>query len=388
MQKFVKVWTAGTLTAVMLLCASCGSSPIAKTLFVQAIGVDQKDDGFAVAVQAFDPSQGGGGEEGANVSTTFIESEGETVLSGFNNMTRQVGRRPFYAQNRVIILGEDLSKSGILNVMDVFSRSKDSRPMIDIFVSHGEAVEAVGSKMEDSVNPAEKMQLLVEGGQSNGAMPRVQVLDVQKALLDPYTDLLLPAVRMEQSQGEEDSQDMIMDSTALFQNDTLVDYLDMEETRGVLWINGQVKDGLVSFSTEDLGNVTLAVQESDSKIDVQGTEDGPVFSIAVTAKANIQEINLTSTFYLDDGQIDKLEQGFAEKVSGQMELAINKVLREKQCDVFQFARLLMHKDTDYWQTIQDDWREQLSKAKVKINVQCEIERMGKLSNIQEEEPYN
>ena len=388
MRKLVKVSIAGALMAIVLLCTSCGSSPIAKTLFVQAVGVDQKDEGFAVAVQAFDPSQGGGGEEGANVSTTFIEAQGETVLSSFNNMTRQVGRRPFYAQNRVVILGEDLSKSGILSVMDVFSRSKDSRPMIDLFVSHGEAVEAVGSTMEDSVNPAEKMQLLVEGGQSNGAMPRVQVLDVQKALLDPYTDLLLPAVRMEKSQEKEDSQDMIMDSTALFQADKLVDYLDMEETRGVLWINGQVKDGLVSFSTEDLGNVTLAVEESSSKIDVQGTKDGPVFSIAVTAKANIQEINLNSTFYLGDDQIDKLENGFAEKVAGQMELAINKVLREKQCDVFQFARLLMHKDTDYWQTIQDNWREELQDAQVNISVQCEIERMGKLSNIQEEEPYN
>ena len=149
-----------------------------------------------------------------------------------------------------------------------------------------------------------------------------------------------------------------------------------------------MKDGLVSFSTEDLGNVTLAVEESSSKIDVQGTKDGPVFSIAVTAKANIQEINLNSTFYLGNDQIDKLENGFAEKVAGQMELAINKVLREKQCDVFQFARLLMHKDTDYWQTIQDNWREELQDAQVNISVQCEIERMGKLSNIQEEEPYN
>ena len=119
--------------------------------------------------------------------------------------------------------------------------------MIDIFVARGQAVEAVSNTMEDSVNPAEKMQLLVEGGQSNGAMPRTQILDVQKALLDPYTDLLLPAVRLEEPKEEGGSQTMVMDSTALFQDDKLVDYLDMEETRGVLWIKGQVKDGLVSF---------------------------------------------------------------------------------------------------------------------------------------------
>lgn len=388
MRKFVRVWIAGVLLCTMLFCTSCGSSPIAKTLFVQAVGVDQKDEGYTVAVQAFDPSQGGGGEEGANVSTTFIEAEGETVLSSFNNMTRQVGRRPFYAQNRVVILGEDLSQSGILSVMDVFSRSKDSRPMIDIFVARGQAVEAVSNTMEDSVNPAEKMQLLVEGGQSNGAMPRTQILDVQKALLDPYTDLLLPAVRLEEPKEKGGSQTMVMDSTALFQDDKLVDYLDMEETRGVLWIKGQVKDGLVSFSLEDLGNVALAVEETSSKVEAEGTEDGPVFSITVTAKANIQEINLDSTFRLADDQIEKLEDGFAEKVSGQMELAVNKVLREKQCDVFQFARLLMHEDTDYWQTIQDNWREELSKAEVNITVGCEIERMGKLSNIQKEDQYN
>ena len=255
----------------ILLCMSTvlfmGCSHITQLherLVVQGIGVDLVDGQYIVTMQVFDALNSGssGGEEALVVS-----AQGKSVMDAFTNVTLQTGKEPLYSQNMAVVIGEETAKQGINQVIDFFIRYYEARPEVDIFVVKDTALKLLRSKGENGkLIKAEDLSALAESGELNANAIPSTVRQVVSMLQSDTDDPRILALKLtERGEGFLVSAD----GTALFQDDKLVGYLDLDETQGAMMLQGKTTNGTQAMSLPDIGNVTYSFQGIDSEVEIK-----------------------------------------------------------------------------------------------------------------------
>ena len=111
---------------IMVSCTACGPSEIKRTFFVESMGVDWEDGQYLLTVQVFDPYVGPStvGEMTEPV-TSILTAKGMSLSECMVGLVRQMGRRPFFSQTQVVVLGEALARQGISSALNLLERDYD-----------------------------------------------------------------------------------------------------------------------------------------------------------------------------------------------------------------------------------------------------------------------
>jgi spore germination protein KC len=82
----------------------------------------------------------------------IVSDKGDGILDAYNNIQKKLSRKIFLAQINGIIIGEDLAKEGISNILDFFLRFPNSNPKVNIFFTQEKASEIfnINSKQESN----------------------------------------------------------------------------------------------------------------------------------------------------------------------------------------------------------------------------------------------
>lgn len=363
---------------IMLQLTACGTSQIRRTFFVEAMGIDWEDDQYLLTVQVFDPYIGPSTVgELTEPATTILTATGESLSECMVDLVRQMGRRPFFSQTRVIILGEDLAKQGISASLNMLERDYETRLNVDVFIAHGKAGEAVSSKMRDANSPTEEMLVLAQGNDYSTEIVRTQLLQLQKAVYQPMEDLAVPAVSLQED--ADGNKNLYMDGCALLMDDKLVDFLSPEETIGLVYFNDQVKDGVSTFEMDKFGRVSVEVLKSNTDIDTKIVDGKPEFTVKVDCEATLQEINVTHPVELTDDDYSQMNELFSQDLEKHMKETLELTVRQQGIDVFRLGRRVLQEDEAYWESIQENWREIIKNVQVNFEVNAEVVRAGKLN---------
>lgn len=114
---------------IPLLAGCWDRNELNEISLVVGLGLDKVDDKYKVSVQLVNPSRvapKAGVSSNASPVVTFEES-GKTLPEALRRMEVQVPRKLYFAHLRMIVLGEELAKSGISKPLDFISRNPQMR---------------------------------------------------------------------------------------------------------------------------------------------------------------------------------------------------------------------------------------------------------------------
>ena len=373
----------GILTLALLLTFTLAGCQSARELndlpIVIGMGVDRAEAPQTVEItaQVVKPrsvggAKGGGAGGGENGSDAFwnVHSTGETVLSAERDASHQTGSRLFMSHAEVLVFGRELAADGIQEHIDFFLRSREFRATAFIFVAQGKAGDILRVKPATEKLPAMSLAKLVHGYGFTSEYLKVNLLDFSNRLMSKTFAPVAPLVTvLPGAKGKE----LYVTDLAVFKQARMVGMLDRRETRGLLWVLGKVKGGLIVVgSPQGQGGATLEIMTAKGKA-TPVLQDGQItMNIEIKTEAGLAEQTTMENLVTPEG-FAYLEQALSEAVQAEVLAAFAKS-RQLNADVFGFGEDVHKKYPAQWRQTEDRWDEVYGDVKLHITVESKVRK--------------
>lgn len=362
----------------LFLFSGCNVTQLHERMIVQGIGVDYAQGSYVVTMQVFDAVSAGQGSEGGSDEVQILTAQGDSVLNAFTSITRQAGHEPLYSQNLVLILGEEVAKEGLENVLDFFIRYYEARPDVNIFVASGLAADILNSESDGKRILATQIEDL---SQANGlySVPSSSTVMHVAAALESETASPNIAVLKKGKIGDNDV--ISADGTALFRDGRMVGYLDHDQTHGMMLMIGETGGGTEVVEVEGVGRVTFSLGQNNSEITTTIENGLPVFTITVQTDANIYEIDRSIREKLTGDSFRLMNEALKQRLEQECRDALQTCIMENQSDIFQFGKRILQTNPAYYREhVEGQWDTLMTKAQYHVQVEVSIERVGQELN--------
>lgn len=355
--------------------------------FVLGAGVDRTPDGqVQLTLQLARPGAlaGAGGEGGGGRgATTWVVSEkGTTILDAQRKLAMRISRHINWTHNVILVFGEEAARHGVRQYTNFFSRSPQSRETAWMFVARGEAKEIletssqlVNTSAQDigflalartgySVNFKDFKIMLATGG-SNPIASRVEIVE-RGVTLGPEQE----AAR---------HKGAALAGTAVFRDEKLAGWLDESETRGLLWLRGEILKGVITFPSLTDPGKEMSVEIVRGYTEVEPYYDGETvwFTVKIIMEGDLVEQQSTEDILERDVR-KAIEETIAREVEEKLRLALDKAQGEYGVDAFDFGTAFRRKYPGAWAELKDRWDEVFAGSYVEFEMQAHLRRSGLL----------
>lgn len=268
--------------------------------FISMVGVDYiGPDELLVSYQIVNPSglasSGEGGGEGGGEKPFFVLSvKASSLPQALVKVSEESPHVVRFKQLNALVLGEGLGREGIAQVVDYFTRHWEMRRSIWMVMAHGRAQDILlkGSPIQEKV-PGVAVKMQMERFKKYAPTYSPVVLgDLLTDISEEGRDGLVAAVRVNQMQEDKvdegssttvESNQLLFQGSGVFRGEKLVGYLGPNETRGALWIKGEIDGGIytVPVSSEGIW-ASLVTTKGTSRVKPVITEDDISFRIEIS----------------------------------------------------------------------------------------------------------
>lgn len=368
------------LVIIGFLCTSgCWSKrELNEIAIVLGLGIDEGEKGqVELTVQLDRPSfvsapqaKGGGGSPGK--ATIMLSSQGKTMFDAIRNFITVSSRKLFFSHTEIIVFGEDLAKKGLAPILDLLVRDPEFRPGILILVSKGKAkaIMELPSLLEST--SAAGVGFALKAAPFLSKATQVTFFDFTQKYSSKASSAIVPRIEIIKDNKEEKFR---ISGMAVFKKDKLVDWLNETQTRGLLWVLGKVRGGILVVNAPDKkGKISIEIKGSKSRIKPFLKEGRPVVLVELEGEGNIGELTVPVDISKPE-TIRLIEKNIAAAIKGEIETALN-FAREHQTDFFGFGEAFHRKYPGAWKEMEAKWEEELPGLEVQIAVKAKIREIG------------
>lgn len=380
-------------TAVLTSCWS--AREIDQLAFIVALGVDKEDDVVKLTVQVVVGGGGTGGEgEGSGAPVWVTSATGNSLSEAVFNLKRVISKTPFWSHAYVLILGEELARESIAEVLDWVSRDRQGRDSLMVAVTLGSAEDILKIEPKMTQLPAEYIEVLLRLGVETGYVPDGHLLPIRIAYANrPGMQVMMPLIQPQPQEdtgggsggqnpaagtageaggGEAKPESIELIGTAVFRDDRMVGTLDLRESRGVAWLTGKISDTLVAINrTEgqvtqraDFVQVRYRLLEQDSSVTLQArvTQDG------VLKAWPLRDQGITPTI------LAQLEKDLARVIENEIRAGLAKLQGEFNADIAGLGERLRRLDSTLYSSL--DWDEAFPTLQLALEIEASFRRIG------------
>lgn len=354
---------------------------------VAAVGIDRVKDKYLVTVQVVDPGEVASRQGGSGLSpvSTYHATAG-TIFEAIRKMTAVTPRKLYFSHLRIFVIGEELARKGMGEVLDLMSRDQEGRTDFYVVVAKGTTAENVlkvltpiekipASKMFDSLEVSER---------SWAPTVAVQLDELITNIVSPGIQATLTGIVIhgDPEQGSKRKNIETPDTPthiqykgiAMFREDKLIAWMNEDESKGFSNITDRLNSTVVRTECPSGGKLAIEVIRSKTTIKAKVRDGKPEAEVVMHTEANVADveckIKLTSAATLFD-----LEKASENVLKNHAEQAVLKAQKLK-CDVFGFGDAIHRANPRYWSKAKENWDEQFSKMAITYNVDVKIRRIG------------
>lgn len=380
-----------TLT-IFLLTGCWGKQELNELAITIALGVDKLDDKYTISAQVVDPTQlvGQKGAESSRTSVATFHATGETVFESIRKITAESPRRIYPSHLRLLIIGEEVAKEGINEILDIFSRDYELRSDYYILVTKNTSAKDVLSV----TTPIERIpaaNLFISMKLAEKVWGHSNTITLDKLIKDLSTngkELAIPVVSLvgnkemapslKNVEHIEPLARIIVDNLSVFQNDQLIGWLDNTDTRSVNFITNNIKSTILNVPCHD-GKIALEIKRAKSKITSDIKNENLVGKVDLRLQANIGEVackvNLNTP-----ATINRLEKYAEKELKKQLQQTIHTLQNKYQVDIFGFGTAVHRQHPKVWRKYKKNWNKYFSAMDVDLHINVEIKHTGTTNN--------
>lgn len=365
---------------VLLFCGCYNYRELNTLAITSAVGIDKDGENYKVTVQIVNTQKIGSDTNSVGNQTKFLtfSSSGKTVQEAIRNIISESPRRLYTNHVELLIIGEDLAKEGIYNILDLFFRDPESRKQYAVIVSKESTAEDVLSIITplETLNSKNILDSIRADSEYEGINSLVTFEQLMDMYLNQRTEISIPSIEIigdikkgEENENLEESSvntKVSLSGMAVFKDDKLVGYLDKDESKTVTFIKNEIQNTLITHKCGD--NKFFTVEIMDSKTDIKS--DKYNIDINVTSEGNINEI--TCNYDLKKiNDIKKIEEETNKEITELLKKSIDNIISKYNSDIFGFYDLIYKSDPKFYE------KEIIELSKLKINVKAKVILQGK-----------
>ena len=386
------------LSAVLL--SGCWGRMEVQTLdIVSAIGIDaggdEEENPYRVTVQVINEGQVAGMANKSGVSgempVVAYSAEGSTILDALRKIEKKSPHELFLAHVQVMLIGEELARSkGIQGLFDSLVRTPYFRGEFPVLlIKNNTAEEALhvitpleklpGSRIVDGLETlkiqqgeydmtkADQVIKQIEWG--GGILVSLQVIGrAEEGSKMSNIEDISPKTRLE------------IGGLGIFKEGKLQDWMNEKLSRGVSWINNDLKQTLIRLDCgEEKGGIAIEIDRSRTKVNMKIQNNKPLIELSIRSEGTFDEVQcpIDLTTYKTFNHVEKqLEEEIKKEINETIVYA-----KKQKNDIFRFGESINQKDPKAWRKIKENWQDEVfPETEVKVNVKMYIRRSGLRTN--------
>ncbi|MFA7467475.1 MAG: Ger(x)C family spore germination protein [Desulfotomaculaceae bacterium] len=399
-----------TLCLLLILClllplGGCWSrQELGDLAIVLAAGLDSAPDGkIMLTVQLARPSAFGGGDNGQRAAgpqqnnVWVVSQTGDTVYDAQRYLEAKVSRELYWGHTMLLVLGEQMARESIRKALNFFSRAPDTRETIWVLVSRGAASEVLNSHSQLENTSAQGVGAMVRSGVgvpvmvkdlsmmlaskgTNPVLPRIE-LTASGTPQGPGMKENIPQAQTGPSHGTHTHAELTITGTGVFNDDRLVGWLGMMESRGMLWLRDEIEKGEITIPSLTEPGKHLSIRIDRGTTEVEPYYDGQNIWFDVKMRMDGELWEQQSMEKITEPQIfAALEKSLALRIEEKSRAVLEKTQQVFGVDIFGFGDAWHRKYPNEWPALKDRWDEEFKTADVHITVEAKIRRTGLTTN--------
>ena len=362
---------------------------------VMAMGVDLAENNqielTCAEVNVRSVAGGGMGSNGATVEPPFhIHSgTGSTVLEAIRRMSREAAYRLFFGHIQAIILSEELATTrGIRPVIDFFERDPEMRRGTWLLIAKkGQLTKVITSDMPIKDSKGQFLAGIIKHRERSSFYAPNRLGDFVEFFTEQGHETYTAGVTLTSVPSGENpassgnpakpqTADLVVLDTAIFKDDKMVGWFNDRESRGLLWVKGQVQGGVINAPWKNQ-QIALEILSSQAQMKPVIVDGKIQFNIHIKVKSNIGE-SQTDLDFSQTKVIEEIQKLQSQEVKKEIVMAFNKS-KELESDPFGFGRSFYASYPQQWNQIKEQWYEYYPNIALNITVDSEISRIGIIS---------
>lgn len=347
---------------------------------VTTTSFDLEEDGrYRVAVQVPLPGQmggatgGGGGTSGTK--PFYVDSEaGNSIREATQHLQSRMSRRLFFSHRRVMVIGEELAKSGMREVFDVTARLPENRLTANVLVAKGKGIDLLKSQPQFEMYSGEAMREILE----SYAVFNPSLKDIAHALSQIGADPILPLIEPATSTGGEKRKEVHLSGYAQFRDDKLIGTITPAQAEGVAWLRREFRPYEKTLKMGK-GKLVVSIYQGESKITPEIKSDHVHFNVEIEAAATVIEAAGVQDLGRSD-MIEKVERELSQAVA-QAVLESTELVKERNSDIATLGIKLSRLRPRVWnERLKWNWHEgELGKTTFAVKANCQVTRLGQIT---------
>lgn len=378
----------------LLLCLSgCWNSREVNDLAIAvALGIDKYgDDSYRVSVQVLNPGEvSTSSTSGYDTPVTTYTATGRIIFEALRKLTQQLPNKIYLAHIRMIIIGEEVAREGIYKPIDFLSRDPEMRTDFYVVVSKGNTANEILNVLTSYEKiPANKLFDSLNSSSENwAATGKIRLNELMDDLVKEGIHPILTAIKIigDPEAGEftdnvlTTAPDAILsyDGMGAFRANKLVGWLNVDESKGLNYVKGNVKNTVIVSDMDD-GQVGIELTDANSEIIPHYTHGDPTIEVKITGVANIADVN-TKLDLMTEHIFSELEDKTNNNIKEKITQAIDKAQNEFESDIFGFGDQIHKTDPKNWEKIKNKWSEIFPKIPINVTVDIQLKRAGTIKD--------
>ena len=400
------------LCSLGLILTSCADKVEVEKLGlvnITVVGRDSKTNNYQMGVQIVSPKQTNVGTGGSTQELWTVSASGETLMKATKNLRSRVSKKLAWYHSNLIIIEAEIAKEGLDKIIDFFASNQEIRYNSWILIYDGTADDFLRLSPRFEGSMAQELEGIVQNYKEWSNTYVLNLKDMLIRLADQdfdevtgritdYSTKLSPEGTYQQENlvaplKEEDKKIIALSSLAVFKDGKLKGYFDRVETRGYLWITGEIKRGTLVITparNKKLNNHSKDVEFANNKLAADllksacqlkpEIKNGEI-RFKLNIKTNVQISEKPANFDLTKTKnIKQIEKQIANKIKQEIKASLEKGQQEYGADIYGYGNLLYRKYPQVWEEIKYDWKDIFPTIATDIKIKVTIKRLGMLSN--------
>ncbi|WP_158630031.1 Ger(x)C family spore germination protein [Cohnella sp. AR92] len=384
------------LLALLLLLSLTGCwdrTELNELSITSATAIDRKDDRWIVSYQVLIPSVVSGAmgmKGGAQLPITVYSTEGPTIRETIYQSTLESPRTLFFSHNRVVIIGEELAKSGGLEeLIDVYFRNSDSRETVAVLITKGEGRRILEQLMQIQIIPGDGIRETIRTERKDfSALPFINMYKLAMEMTSEAKNAVIPEIYIsggapvtsaDQMNKTTMTSKLKLGRLAVLREGRLAGWLEIKQALGANFLRNQVKSTVMSLGCgkgESSKESAIKIINASTRVKpvLQGEGEPIRMKVDIKAEGTLLETNCKA-------DLDKPDtiKGIEKQLEGEISEVVRNGFEETQklkADIVGFADLIHRKHPKQWKKMKADWPERYSQIQLETKVDFTLKRLG------------
>lgn len=352
-----------------------------------AVGIDKIEEGYRVTIQVMNTQKQSSSNSSGTDQPKFITyiEEGKNIQEAFRNIVLNSPRRLYANHISLLVIGEEVAKDGIYNILDWFFRDAESRKQFSVIVSKGSKAEDILTTLTplETLNAKNIKDSITSDSNFLGIAEEITFEQLMSDFLNDKKEISLPSIELIGNKEEGEKYDnleeadpnakVILGNMAVFKDDKLLGFMNREESIVLSYLKNEINNSIFSHQCGDNKYAVIGITSSDTSIEAE--KNNTKINIKIKLTGNINEIYCDLN--LEDNKVIKqLEKNIGDDLKNQINNTIKNVSNQYNSDVFGFEDLFYKTNPKYFYTLKDNWYNDIFKN-IEIDTEVKIQLFGK-----------